>query len=171
VARRLQHEDVLLTLGEIAVTLAALSGVAGVLAARSGQTHLSAFKVLLLRNVALIGMVAAAFAILPLSFRGSAISNPSAFRLCSALAMCSWLGGETLFFRRGLVALRSREISATEFWLGFALNATAVTLFAWNTFLPDSTSANRYVLALMCALAIAGINFIVAVLRPNPPDA
>jgi hypothetical protein len=126
---------------------------------------------LLLRNVALIGMVVAAFAILPLAFRGSAISNPSAFRLCSALAMCSWLGAETLFFRRGLVALRSREISASEFWLGFALNATAVTLFAWNALLPNPTSPNRYVLALMCVLAVAGINFIVAVLRPKPPAA
>lgn len=167
----MQHEDVLLTLGEIAVTLAALSGVAGVLAARSGQTQLSVFKVLLLRNVALIGMVVAAFAILPLTFRGSAISNPSAFRLCSALAMCSWLGGEALFFRRGLAGLRSREISAGEFWLGFALNATAVTLFAWNAFVPNPTSPHRYVLALMCVLAVAGINFIAAVLRPKPPAA
>jgi len=167
----LQHEDVLLTLGEIAVTLAALSGVAGVLAARPGQAQFSAFKVLLLRNVALIGMVVAVFAILPLAFRGSPISNPSAFRLCSALAMCSWLGGEALFFRRGLAGLRSREISASEFWLGFTLNATAVTLLAWNALAPNPTSPHRYVLALMCVLAVAGINFIVAVLRPKPPAA
>jgi hypothetical protein len=167
----LQHEDVLLTLGEIAVTLAALSGVAGILAARSGQTQLSAFKILLLRNVALIGMVVAAFALLPLTFRESAISIPSALRLCSALATCCWLGGEALFFRRGRMAVRSREMSTGEFGLGFALNTTAVTLFAWNVLAPAPSSAQRYVLALMCALAVAGINFIVAVLRPKPPAA
>ena len=167
----MQHEDVLLTLGEIAVTLAALSGVAGVLAARSGETHLSAFKILLLRNVALIGMAVAAFALLPLTFRGSPISNPSALRLCSAFATCCWIGGQALFFRRGHMAVRSREMSTGQFGLGFALNATAVTLFAWNVLAPTPSSPQRYVLALMCALAIAGINFIVAVLRPKPPAA
>jgi hypothetical protein len=167
----LEQEDVLLTLGEIAVTLAALSGVAGILAARPGDTQLSAFKILLLRNVALIGMIVAALALLPLTFRGSAISSLSALRICSTLAMCCWLGGEALFFPRGRAAVRSGEISASAFGLGFALNAVAILLFAYNVLAPTPSSPRRYVLGLMCALAIAGINFLVAVLNPRPPAA
>lgn len=61
----MEHEDLLLTLSEIAVTLAALSGVAGILGARSGETRIAAVEILLLRNVAFIGMVVAAFADVP----------------------------------------------------------------------------------------------------------
>ena len=167
----LQHEDVLLTLGEIAVTLAALSGVAGVLATRSDQAPLSDFEILLLRNVALIGMGVAAFALLPLAFRGSPSEALSALRVCSALAASSWLGGYVLTFRRVFTALRSRELSLGAFVLGLAFNATAVLLFAWNVVDSTGSSPRRYVLALMSALAIAGINFIVTVLRPRPPGA
>lgn len=167
----MEHEDVLLTLGEIAVTLAALSGVAGVLGARSGQSQLSGFESLLLRNVALIGMAVAAFALVPLAFRGSTIGASSALRVCSALAACSWLGGYVFSFRRALAAQRSGELSVGAFALGFVFHVTAVTLLAWNVVAPDPGSPRRYVLALMCALAIAGINFMVTVLRPKPPAA
>lgn len=165
----MEYEDVLLTLAQIAVTLAALSGVAGVLAARPGQTELSAFKIVLLRNVALIGMIVTAFALLPLTFRGPEFSGTSAYRLCSVLALACGLAGYAIFLPRGRAALRSGEISAGAFGLGFALNATAVVLFAWNAVAPTLVSPQRYVLGLMCALAIAGINFIVAVLTPKEP--
>jgi len=164
-----EYEDVLLTLGQIAVTLAALSGVAGVIAARPGQTELSAFKIVLLRNVALIGMIVTVFALLPLTLRGSEISSATAFRLCSVLALFCGLGGYAFFLPRGRVAMRSGEISASAFGLGFALNAAAVVLFAWNTVAPTLSSPQRYVLGLICALAIAGINFVVAVLTPKAP--
>jgi hypothetical protein len=167
----LEHEDVLLTLGEIAVTLAALSGVAGVLGTRSGQTQLSDFEILLLRNVALIGLAVAAFALLPLTYRGSTIGAFQALRACSALAACSWLGGYAATCRRVFTALRSRELSVGTFVLGLGLNATAVLLLAWNVVAPDPGSPRRYVMALMSVLAIAGINFIVTVLRPRSPDA
>jgi hypothetical protein len=167
----LQHEDVLLTLGEIAVTLAALSGVAGVLGTRSNQTRLSDFEILLLRNVALIGMAVAAFALLPLPFRGSPIEALSALRVCSALAACCWLGGYTFTFRRIFTALRSRELSLGTFLLGLTFHATAVLLLAWNVVAPTEGSPRRYVLALMSVLAIAGINFTVTVLRARPPAA
>ena len=166
----MEYEDVLLTLGQIAVTLAALSGVAGVLAARPGQTELSAFKIVLLRNVALIGMIVTVFALLPLTFQGSEISSSSAIRLCSVLALFCGLGGYAFFLPRGRAALRSGEISAGWFGLGFALNAAAVFLFAWNAVAPTPSSPQRYVLGLVCALSIAGINFIVAVLTPKEPS-
>lgn len=165
----MEHKDVLLTLGQIAVTLAALSGVAGVLAARPGQTDLSAFKIVLLRNVALIGMIVTVFSILPLAFHGPMISSTAAYRLCSILALFCGLGGYAFFLPQGRTALRSGEISASAFALGFALNAVAVVLFAWNAIAPTLSSPQRYVLGLMCALSIAGINFIVAVLTPKAP--
>jgi hypothetical protein len=163
----LEHEDVLLTLGEISVTLAALSGVAGVLGSRSGQTRLSDFEVLLLRNVALIGMAVAAFALLPLAYRGSTIGGLSPLRVCSALAACCWLGGYALSFRRVLAALRSRELSVGTFGLGLVFHAIALLLLAWNVVAPAPGSPRHYVLALMSVLAIAGINFVVTVLRPR----
>jgi hypothetical protein len=166
-----EYDDVLLTLGEISVTLAALSGVAGILGTRSGQAQLSDFEILLLRNVALIGMGVAAFALLPLTYRGSTIGGLSPLRVCSALAACSWLGGYALSFRRVLTALRCRQLSVGTFMLGLAFNATAVLLLAWNVVAPAPSSSRRYVLALMCVLAIAGINFIVTVLRPRSPAA
>jgi hypothetical protein len=165
----LEHEDVLLTLGQIAVTLAALSGVAGVLAARPGQTELSAFKMVLLRNVALIGMIVTVFALLPLTFRGPEISSTSAFQVCSVLALFCGLGGYIFFLPQGRAALHFGEISASAFGLGFALNAVAMVLFAWNAIAPTLNSPQRFVLELMCALSIAGINFIVAVLAPKAP--
>ena len=166
------HEDLLLTLAEIAVTLAALSGVAGILGARSGQSQLAPFEILLLRNVALIGMVVAAFALLPPTFRGSAIGDASAWRLCSVLALACWLAGYALFFRRAVPPLRSGEFSARVFALGLAFNVAGVTLLAWNVVRPGPPNAGqRYVLALMCALALAGINFIVTALRPRSPVA
>ena len=129
--------------------MAALSGVAGVLAARPGQTELSAFKIVLLRNVALIGMIVTVFALLPLTFQGSEISSSSAIRLCSVLALFCGLGGYAFFLPRGRAALRSGEISAGWFGLGFALNAAAVVLFAWNAVAPTPSSPQRYVLGLM----------------------
>ena len=83
-----------------------------------------------------------------------------------------YLGGKVgyaFFLPRGRVALRCGEISASAFGLGFALNAAAVVLFAWNAIAPTLSSPQCYVLGLMCALSIAGINFIVAVLSPKEP--
>jgi hypothetical protein len=162
------HEDILLTLAEIAITLAALSGVAGILGARSSQTKVAAFEILLLRNVALIGMAVAVFGILPLTFRGSAINDVVSLRLCSALVVVCWLVGYGLFLRRAVPALRSGEFAAGVFLVGLAFNVVGAALMLWNVASPSSASAQRYVLALMCALALAGINFIITALRLDP---
>lgn len=165
----MEHKDVLLTLGQIAVTLAALSGVAGVLAARPGQTELSAFKILLLRNVALIGMIVTVFSLLPLAFQGPAVTISGAFRICSVLALLCWLVGNVFFLPRVRTALSAGEISLSALGLAFVLNTTAVILFAWNIVVSTTSSPQRYVLGLMCVLSIAGINFIAAVLTPRKP--
>jgi len=165
----LEHENLLLTLAQIAVTLAALSGVAGMLGARSGGTRIAAFELLLLRNVALIGMTVAVFATLPVTFQGSEIRPFAAWRLCSGLASSCWLVGYGLFFRRAVTPLRSGEFAPRVFLLGLAFNVAGVVLLAWNVVAPSPSSAQRYVLALMCALALAGINFVITVLRPSPP--
>lgn len=162
------HEDLLLTLAEIAVTLAALSGVAGILRVRPGETQMAPFEIHLLRNVALIGMVVAAFSLLPLTFRGSALGEGAAWRLCSALALAYWSAAYGLFLRRAAAPLRSGEFSPGIFSLGLALNVVGATLFGWNALAPGPGSPQRYVLALMCALGLAGINFIITALRKSP---
>jgi hypothetical protein len=116
-------------------------------------------------------MGVAAFALLPLAFRGSPSEASSALRVCSTVAAFSWLSGYVLTLRRVFTALRSRELSRATFVLGLALNATAVLLLAWNVVAPTQESPRRYVLALMSVLAIAGINFTITVLRPRPPVA
>jgi hypothetical protein len=165
----MEHEDLLLTLSEIAVTLAALSGVAGIIGARSREGRIAEFEILLLRNVALIGMVVAAFALLPPVFRGSGASGATVWRLCSALALAWWLGAYGLFLRQAATPLRSGEFSAGTFSLGLALNVTGAILLGWNALWSSSRSPQRYVLALMCALALAVVNFVITALRPRPP--
>jgi hypothetical protein len=49
------------------------------------------------------------------------------------------------------------------FLVGFGFNVVGVALMMWNVASPSTAAAQRYVLALMCALALAGINFIVTV--------
>jgi hypothetical protein len=165
----LAHEDLLLTLAEIAITLAALSGVAGILGARPGDTQISTFERLLLRNVALIGMVVTGFSLVPLTFRGSGVADVTVWRLCSALALACWLAGYALFLRRAGAPLRSGAFPLRVFSLGLALNLAGVVLLGWNVLAPGADAARRYALALMCALALAGINFVITALRPGPP--
>jgi hypothetical protein len=112
-------------------------------------------------------MAVALFALLPLAFRGSAIGAPFALRLFSAVAALTWLAGYVFSFRRSLAALRSGEISPGTFALGLTLIAATVSLLAWNVVAPTEGSSRRYLLALISALAIAGVNFIVTVLRPS----
>jgi len=164
-----EQEDLLLTLAQIAVTLTALSGVAGILRPRSGEARMTPIEILLLRNVALIGLVVAAFALLPLTFRGSAFSHLAIWRACSALAVACWIAAYGIFLRQALAPLRSGGFSVQVFSLGLAFNVIGIALLAWNLVSPDSASAQRYALGLLCALALAGINFIVTALRPGPP--
>jgi hypothetical protein len=46
---------------------------------------------------------------------------------------------------------------------------TWLTLLGWNTLVPTSRSPRRHVSALMCALTLAAIDFVITALRPKPP--
>jgi hypothetical protein len=85
------------------------------------------------------------------------------------LTAACWLIGYGHFLRRVVTPLRSGRFSSRVFWLGLSFNLAGVVLLVWNVVAPGSGSAQRYVLALLCALALAGINFVVTALNPGPP--
>jgi len=164
----LQHEDLLMTLAEVAVTLAALSGVAGIVGSRWQDQGLA--RSLLLRNVALIGMATALFALLPLVFRGSDVPTSTVWRGCSSLAGLVWFIGYLVHYPS---LKRDPTLVDWAFWLALLVSFAGIGAFAWNTFGPSSLSPHRYVLALLLWLSIAGLNFVVSVFSPrgNPPAA
>lgn len=145
------QQDLLLTLAEISVTIAALSAVAGVVQ-REGLTAVASG---LLRDVAIIGMLVALFALLPLIFWNE---GPNVLRICSAGAAILWLIGYA-FYLRGVFRDRS-QISAA-FWIGMIITLLGVGLFAFCAL--SSVNMTYYTLALLAWLAIAGLNFVASV--------
>jgi hypothetical protein len=144
-------EKILPTVAEIAVTLATLSGVAGVLARRAPGTPqgFDASRVLL-RDVAVSGMFAALFALLPLLLEGS-------WRALSGVAAFVWLGA---------FAMSARQLRRYEFpdrvqaWAGPLITLLGMILFGWNVVAPDAASPVRYTAGVLCQLGIAGFAFI-----------
>jgi len=162
----MQQEDLLMTLAEVAVTLAALSGVAGVLGGRSPGLG----RALLLRNVALIGMGTGLFAVLPLLFRGTDVPASSVWRGCSALAGLVWFIAFLVHYpslKRGLIPVD------WAFWLSLAISINGIGALGWNVASAGPLSSQRYVAALLLWLSIAGLNFVVSVFsaRGEPPVA
>ena len=87
------QQELLQTLAEIAVTIAALSAVAGVVR----HEALSGVAAGLLRDVAVIGMLVALFSFLPLIFWNSETIN--AFRLSALRAASMWLLGYGFYLK------------------------------------------------------------------------
>ena len=160
--------DLLLTLAEMGVTLAALSAVAGVIGPRraDGRPGLS---IRLLRDVAILGMQAGFFAVLPLIFLGN---GPAVWRWCSAAALVLWVALYATFLRDALGPVREGAYSLVEFGSGLAITLLGFGLLASNVFWPSGASTRRYVLALVCMLVLAGGAFVLgAFVRREPPAA
>jgi hypothetical protein len=157
-----EHEQLLSTISQVAITLAALSGVAGVLGTRTGGSPLDEATRVLLRDVAAIGLVATLLSLLPPLFERTPAEG-FVWRLLSGLAAAYWV----LALRHAvprLVGLLSRRRS-NFFLTGPAATLVGLFLFSWNVIAPDSASPNRYVGALLCLLCVAGTNFIIAVFQ------
>jgi len=148
------EQELLLTLAEISVTIAALSAVAGVVK----QQALSVVSAGLLRDVAVIGMLVALFAFLPLVFWDDASSV--AFRLCAIGAMVTWLGGYVLYLRG---VLRDRSQITSTFWIGMVITVFGIVLLGYCVFSDGQDGITYYLLALLAWLAIAGLNFVASV--------
>lgn len=150
----MRHYELLLTLSEISVTIAALSAVAGVV--KSGaSTHISSR---LLRDVAVIGMTVALFAFLPLIFWEEA-SNCS-LRLIALGAAVTWFSGYVLYLK-GVLGDRKQITSA--FWIGLLITIGGITLFLFVAMSDTQYAVRAYLMALLAWLAIGGLNFVVSV--------
>jgi hypothetical protein len=146
----MRPEELLPTIAEIAVTLATLSGVAGVIGPRQSGSEPSR---ILLRDVAVIGLVAALFSLLPLLLEDR-------WRLLSILAGLVWLTG-FLHSARQMQFYRGAERRVV--WTGPLVTLVGLTLFGWNALFPDADSPLRYTGGVLCQLGIAGLAFVYVV--------
>ena len=147
------HQELLLTLAEIAVTIAALSAVAGVVR-REGLGEVASG---LLRDVAVIGMFVALFALLPLIFWHE---GWVAFRYCATGAAIVWFVGYLVYLKG---AIRDPWQISVAFWIGAVVTVLGVGLFVVSAFAESDVVATFYLLALLAWLGIAGINFVASV--------
>ena len=152
----------LTTVTQVAVTLATLSGVAGVLGPRSGSALDEATRVLL-RDVAGVGLGVALFSFLPLVFVQATSDDELTWRIFSGIAATYWITTAVLAART-MRSLRLMEQGTSKLvLLAPASTLVGVTLYAWNVLAPSSMSVSRYLGALTCHVAVAGILFVVAV--------
>jgi hypothetical protein len=158
--------EVLTSLAEVAVTLAALSGVAGVLGTVDPDSPSDEMRRILLRDVALLGLVAALFAMLPLLLGAEADAEGLVWRLLSAALGAGWV---VLFLRVVPKLARLNQARSKVFWVGPAATLVGLSLFSWNVVVPDSFSPNRYAGGLVCLLVVSGGAFLIAVFGHRHP--
>lgn len=148
------QQELLQTLAEIAVTIAALSAVAGVVR----HEALSSVSAGLLRDVAIIGMLVALFSVLPLIFWND--ETIIAFRLCALGAALMWLLGYC-FYLRGVYKDRSQI--TIVFWIGMAITLLGLGLLFACMRSDDKSNITLYLVGMLSWLAIAGLNFVASV--------
>jgi hypothetical protein len=154
------HEDLLMTLGEVAVAFVGFSMVVGVLGSGSVRRRYA------MRDVAEIGLQAVAGSFLPLAINAYGASPASTWRLASAGFLAYAALGLGFALRRApiriLDLLRTEPIRNGVIML---LNFGLIGLLLFNAFLGGAGSGARYVTAVMLLLAIAGHQFLDATFR------
>ena len=157
-------EQVLVTVAEVAVTLSALSGIAGVLGPRVGDSAFDQRTRILLRDVAGVGLVAALLALLPLLFDSASQAESLKWRIFSGIAAVFWV----VAFMQAVPRLtRLAPFQSAVRWVGPAATLVGMLLFSWNVLSPDSASPNRYAGGLIGLLVVSGSNFVLAVFDPT----
>jgi len=155
------QQELLLTLAEISVTIAALSAASAVFSQHKSSVVLAG----LLRDVAIIGMLVALFAVLPLVFWDD--NTLLVFKLCALAAIITWLGGYGRYLRN---VRKDRSQITSTFWIGMIISLLGLGLFALCAFSDDlAISIRMYQLALLAWLAIAGLNFVASVFSDSAP--
>ena len=166
--------EVLLTLAEVGATLAALSAVAGVIESRRDDAQQNFISTRLLRDVAVLGMSAALFAILPPIFDHNTVpSEIGTLRYCSGAGLILWVCGYVMFLREARKAVRAAAFSRLDTLVGFVITLFGFGLLASNVINPSAASLWRYPLAIVCSLVLAGLNFLAGVFGfiVRPPAA
>ena len=105
-----------------------------------------------------MGLVAAFLSFLPPLFGADSGPSAPAWRWLSGIAVAYWVPS-SLHATRKL----GRSVDIWSRWVAVVATVVGLVLFAWNVISPDQHSPNRYIGGLLCLLAVAGSNFVVAV--------
>ena len=157
--QELAHESLLHTIAEVSAAFVGFSLVAGVLG--GGASATDRHRYFSIRDVAEIGLVCLAGALLPSALHAVSLAPETVWRLSSVVLSLAWLIGASLGLRRFLRSEASEQIPAM-LRVGPILTLIGNGLLWWNVFVPAGASG-RYVFALLAYLAVAGISFIAAV--------
>jgi hypothetical protein len=157
----LPHENLLMTMGEVAAAVVGFSLVVGLL--RSGQGD-EAPRFFSMRDVAEIGLWAVGASFLPLLIHAYGSERETTWNLASIGFLVIW------WFGLAISLLRRREDRNSIFpgnlllrgaALG-ALNLSGWCLLLLNIVYGGPTSGARYATAVMLFLAVAGLLFVSA---------
>jgi hypothetical protein len=119
-------------------------------------------------------MLAALFAILPPVFdQDDTTIGRGVWRSLSAIAVIVWVPGYCAFLHGAVKAVRAGTFSWLDILLGLLPTLLGLGLLGSNVVAPSAASPGRYMLALVCVLAIAGLNFLAGAFdfRVRPPAA
>jgi len=152
-------DTLLPTIAQVSVTLAALSGVAGVIRPTGAETHEPVSARFFLREVAILGLAATLLSLLPLVFDDS-------WRVLSAVGAGFWVA----MFIFGARRLQLQQLSLLRrAWPGPAITLVGLALFIWNIVVPSEQSPMRYAAGVLCLLTISAMCFVFA-LFGRPPE-
>lgn len=153
-----------LTVAEVAVTIAGFAGLVTVLTQRLGRTHVE-FDVVRFRDMLLLGLIAAAFALFPTLPAAFGASEEITWRVSAGLFAVAWAGFGLQGWLAGLRLSRagSRPFTRPLFWTNLAVHVPAVialVLVAMDARPLAACRAAVYVAALFAMLYIAGAYFV-----------
>jgi hypothetical protein len=156
--------DFLFTVAEVAVAFAGFAGLVTVLAQRLSHSQLE-FDVVRFRDMLLLSLIAAAFALFPTLPAAFGASDEMTWRVSSTLFVAAWLG----FGVQGLLAgfrlsqSGTRPFSRPLFWSNLAVHVPAVIallLVAIDARLVVNVREAVYLTALFAMLYLAGAYFV-----------
>jgi hypothetical protein len=154
-------EDLLELIAQLAITIAALSAVAG--ASRSNtSTSTNLERHFLLRDVALIGMAVALYSVIPLLLDEAGVDSDLTMAACGGLAASAWLIGYALYIKR---IWGDKTHFTGQFFLGCILTIGGLASFSWAAVFENEIA---YLCGLVCWLVIASFNFINGVFALDP---
>ncbi len=158
----LPHENLLTAMGEVGAAFVGFSLVVGVLRARYAGSTKEALSRYSMRDVAEIGLAGVFMSFLPLVIHAFGASPETTWRVgsTSCLAVSLFCAGASSW-RRGswLEGFRSEPIQTV---LVTPLQLVIIGLLLVNILAGGPSSGARYVMAVLLALAVAGVLFVNA---------
>ncbi len=153
-------EDLLELIAQLAITIAALSAVAG---ATRGD-NIDRENQYLLRDVALIGMAVALYSVVPLLLDEAGVDGDLIVTACGSLAALCWFAGYIMYVKRiwGDKAHFNRW-----FFFGMLVTLSGLAALSYAALFGNDIA---YLAGLVFFLSIAGLNFINGVFNLTPVE-